>query len=1217
MAETNSAELEEISGCSDQQTVATLAEICLSTFQEGLNLSNSHHPRYLALIEDQLARFSIWTSGNGVFAKARASMDHRLREAPDVRLAICSLLEALEDSLQASRNLHENSIALDGENDDFKLDVQAVAKEISLLYRLTNTIRRASKERQNVKAAESYRIRDDEGNDIEPLLKELYSHYILGKFPSIENKLRSRLATSMVLRRKMVLYRRARYGTNPIRADKNVSQPKINFPQARTQAPNADEPSEELTEGIEAVGTTAPKSSIQSQTLSATTLVVEDYKKTTTPSVISATKTVALANHEELVFPPIPNGRVKQRYKKLKHLRWQGFKERMIPELRRQELRLGIDETFTSTSRAVQRTVILNNLRSCLDSALEGSPSPRWQKWVLKLTKIFLETNETHIDEPEWLMSDLPELLSREIETIYNVLYSDWIGCNEAIGELTCPYCLYAIPSLSVADDKKWKAHVTNDLDAYVCLFDECHNADKLFSHSSDWLRHMREHTLRWNCNSKAHHPMSFLTEDQYLDHVRQDHPRSLTEPQLRALSQRNARPIVPMFDLCPICGTDEVTENLEDHIVGHLRSLALRSLPPHEEDGSGSSGGESGSASTSAPASRSTIRKDPERHISVVFEACGDISSWSLTDTEKITPNVYEPWGGYKAYIESRYSSSLKMGADPTEKFPHLAVMYREEDEDRFLWHNDPSRYFVEDKIFEQIPIKFRRVFEWGFITRQTDEPTEALQHDHIIRSFVNHSPQTQSTQSDREKAYPLESKAAQNIKEFERMFGYNTAQKTISEVGKGEDNGENSQRTKLTSSGNGQGDMRTLGPDSLEESRVSSPHDPRQEQHPNPLSQVSPEETATESTSQDPTSILKSIRTTKTVRFVDSVSIIEGPRASPQFELTTIAERVARALKGSGAVDTRALIQDLAFLTHEQIMSLRTEYKILVKTGFLRKGVNVAKHIRARLKDESPNLMEACYAVALGKWESEAYWCNFWYHSDKVRHELLIESLMGRTNEEIRCIKLGFLDKKYDNSLQKCLNSELEENKFKKSVFLALEERQMEEFDSSGQALPVDKERAAKDVEDLRRAVKSETGGESKLIEILVQGSATYLRELLDLYQNQYNSNLAREILQKCQNLVGEILVHILTGVINRPGRDAMLLHSAITKQRMDDLHSQLLTSRLVRYHWNREHMGAVSAAYGSRYGTSLEEAVREVTRGVWGDFCVKLCTAHLEGG
>src|SRR5882757_1513079 len=89
----------------------------------------------------------------------------------------------------------------------------------------------------------------------------------------------------------------------------------------------------------------------------------------------------------------------------------------------------------------------------------------------------------------------------------------------------------------------------------------------------------------------------------------------------------------------------------------------------------------------------------------------------------------------------------------------------------------------------------------------------------------------------------------------------------------------------------------------------------------------------------------------------------------------------------------------------------------------------------------------MKACFACSLGKWESEAYWANFWYQGEKSRRELLIESLMGRTNREIRAIKDGFSDKKYSDSLTKCMKTELKEDKFKKAVLMVLEEKKMEE--------------------------------------------------------------------------------------------------------------------------------------------------------------------------
>jgi hypothetical protein len=226
-----------------------------------------------------------------------------------------------------------------------------------------------------------------------------------------------------------------------------------------------------------------------------------------------------------------------------------------------------------------------------------------------------------------------------------------------------------------------------------------------------------------------------------------------------------------------------------------------------------------------------------------------------------------------------------------------------------------------------------------------------------------------------------------------------------------------------------------------------------------------------------------------------------------------------LAKALKGEKrAPDTQPLIEILPGLTHEQILDLRVEYKRIVKTGHDKKGVNIAKHIKLRLKEEDPSLMKACYACALGKWESEAYWANFWYQGEKSRRELLIESLFGRTNKEIREIKDGFSDKKYSDSLTKCMKTELKEDKFKKAVLLVLEEKKMEERPGYG----VDRILVEDDVKDLHKAVRSEKGGESAMIQIIVVRSDGHLREVLRLYESTYHANFAREMLKKSGNLV-----------------------------------------------------------------------------------------------
>ena len=208
--------------------------------------------------------------------------------------------------------------------------------------------------------------------------------------------------------------------------------------------------------------------------------------------------------------------------------------------------------------------------------------------------------------------------------------------------------------------------------------------------------------------------------------------------------------------------------------------------------------------------------------------------------------------------------------------------------------------------------------------------------------------------------------------------------------------------------------------------------------------------------------------------------------------------------------------------------MLDLRAEYKKIVKTGSGHdlKGVNIAKHIKLRLKEEDKNLAKVCYVCALGQWESEAYWANYWYHGEKSNRELLIESLMGRKNDEIAQIKDGFKDKKYGDSLTKCMKTELKEDKFKKAVLMVLDEKRMEESRSGR----IDRDLVDDDVRALHKALKSEKGGESAMISIIVVRSDSHLRECLRVYESSYRSNFARDMLKKSGNLVVSCSSHYL---------------------------------------------------------------------------------------
>lgn len=207
----------------------------------------------------------------------------------------------------------------------------------------------------------------------------------------------------------------------------------------------------------------------------------------------------------------------------------------------------------------------------------------------------------------------------------------------------------------------------------------------------------------------------------------------------------------------------------------------------------------------------------------------------------------------------------------------------------------------------------------------------------------------------------------------------------------------------------------------------------------------------------------------------------------------------------------DCEPILSILPRLTDDHMMALRTEYKKHIKVGG--KGINIAKHIKLKVPG---NLGKIAYATALGRWEGEAYWANFWYQSGNSRRELLIESLMGRTNSEIRAIKLAFSDKRYNDNLEKCMETELKKDKFRYAVLLALKEKRAEEL------TPVSRTKIREDVSDLYKALVAREGGETAMIDIIVIRSDSHLREVLQDFEVKYRKNFAREMIQKSRNLV-----------------------------------------------------------------------------------------------
>lgn len=88
----------------DQQpTVSGVVSSCLQEFKLCLDTAAALGPEELSLIEDQLARFSVWTANMAVFVPGRASMDHCLRQAPEVLDIVIGVLDALRSCIDTTK----------------------------------------------------------------------------------------------------------------------------------------------------------------------------------------------------------------------------------------------------------------------------------------------------------------------------------------------------------------------------------------------------------------------------------------------------------------------------------------------------------------------------------------------------------------------------------------------------------------------------------------------------------------------------------------------------------------------------------------------------------------------------------------------------------------------------------------------------------------------------------------------------------------------------------------------------------------------------------------------------------------------------------------------------------------------------------------------------------------------------------------------------------
>lgn len=129
------------------------------------------------------------------------------------------------------------------------------------------------------------------------------------------------------------------------------------------------------------------------------------------------------------------------------------------------------------------------------------------------------------------------------------------------------------------------RKHVFRDLRPYVCTFEKCVNAEKLYSTRHDWLYHeLQVHRRRWLCTGSC--GLSFTSKSLLEQHMTKQHADISKEFEFSILLDMCERPAASdEKDTCPLCLEEHTLLGLRSHLAAHLEELALFVLPVGTDD--------------------------------------------------------------------------------------------------------------------------------------------------------------------------------------------------------------------------------------------------------------------------------------------------------------------------------------------------------------------------------------------------------------------------------------------------------------------------------------------------------------------------------------------------------------------------------------------------------------------------------------------------------
>ncbi|KAL2133323.1 hypothetical protein VTI74DRAFT_2553 [Chaetomium olivicolor] len=289
--------------------------------------------------------------------------------------------------------------------------------------------------------------------------------------------------------------------------------------------------------------------------------------------------------------------------------------------------------------------------------------------------------------------------------------------------------------------------------------------------------------------------------------------------------------------------------------------------------------------------------------------------------------------------------------------------------------------------------------------------------------------------------------------------------------------------------------------------------------------------------------------------------------------------AQALRSAMKGFGT-DEKALIRILATKDPLQINTIRDAYSRLHRRDLV-----------ADIKSETSSWFEAgLVALARGPLLNDVYLLREAMSGLGTKEKALNDVLLGRSNADMNAIKSEYR-RVFHRRLEDDVRGDLS-MKTERHFMIVLGAQRAED------SAPIVKSDIDRDVNDLYNATEGKVGtDELKVCSILSTRNDNQIRAIAYEYQQKYARNLEDVIRREFSGHMEDALLFQLRNAVDKYMHHATLLEDAMAGAGTKDY---LLVSRVVRFHWDRNHMANVRGAYERRYRRSLASRIKGETSG-----------------